>query len=296
MKKIIIAILLLNSMGQAKMFDIALFKKKIIGKNIEKLSQELITSPHVKNMALKNVILDKNSVDRVSSVALAIANKSKFGDKLMATTDSATAVIRQYAKYGENYLVTMKEFNQKSLALSSQNIKSLKDKFPSMPKISFKTSEAFNNKMVKTLQVTGKKGWETSQELAKLAKAHPKSTLVAGAYAWYVTDPKSFFEKKEELMAFIGSTLKEGVSDVTKLTLTAGSGIAEGFISTVKEKMTFSNTIVLILAIFSFILWKLRIYIKRYFKIKLENGLEKATRKVIKPKNTNNTEDSEGLL
>jgi hypothetical protein len=280
-------------MSQAKMFDLSVFKQKIVGKNIGKLSKELTDSPHVKKMALKKTTLNKSTVDTVSSVALAIANKSKFGDKLMATTASPTAVMRQYAKYGDNYLVTMKTFNQKSLALSSKSIKSLKDKFPSMPKINFKNSEAFNNKMVKTLQVTGKKGWEVSKQLAKLAKAHPKSTLVAGAYAWYVTDPKSFFEKKEELMVFIGSTLKEGVSDVTKLTLTAGSGIAEGFISTVKEKMTFSNTIVLILAIFSFILWKLRTYIKRYFKVKLENGLEKAKNK---SGNRNNTQNNEGLL
>jgi hypothetical protein len=245
-------------------------------------------------MALKNITLNKASTDIVSSVALAIANKSKFGNKLMARTAYPTAVIRQYSKYGDKYLATMKEFNTKSLSLSAKSIKSLKDKFPSMPKINFKNSEVFNNKMVKTLQFTGKKGWETSQQLAKLAKAHPRSTAVAGLYAWYVTDPTSFFEQKEKLIAFVGSTLEEGVSDATKLTLNASSGIADGFMSTAKEKITLSNSIVLILVIFSFVLWKLRSYIKRYFKIKLENGLEKTT---SKSRYRNNTEvDDEGLL
>lgn len=287
MKKIIIAILLLSSINQAKMFNLSVFNKSIVGKNIGKLSKELTTSPHIQKMVLKDVALKKTSTDVVSSVALAIANKSKFGDELMATTASPTAVIRQYAKYGDNYLVTMKEFNKKSLALSADSIKSLKDKFPSMPKISFKTSKEFNDKMVKTLQFTGKKGWEASQQLAKLAKAHPKSTVVAGLYAWYVTDPNSFFEQKDKLIASVGSTLREVVSDVTKLTLGASSGIADGFMSVVKEKMTLSNIIVLILVFFSFVLWKLRLYIKKYFKIKLENSLEKATK---------NKKNREGLL
>ena len=275
MKKIIMVILLLNSMSQAKMFDLSIFNKKILGKNIGKLSKELEKSPHVKKMVLKDVALNKSSKDVVSSVALAISNKSKFGDKLMATTALPTDVIRQYAKYGDRYLPTIKEFSEKSLALSSKGIKSLKDKFPSMPKINFKTSEEFNNKMVQTLKFTGKKGWEASQQLAKLAKKHPKSTVVAGLYAWYVTDPDSFFEQKDKLISSVGSTLEEGVSDVTKLTLGATGGIADGFMSVAKEKMTLSNVIVLILALFAFLLWKFRSYIKRYFKIKLENSLAK---------------------
>jgi len=108
-----------------------------------------------------------------------------------------------------------------------------------------------------------------------LAKKHPKSTVVAGLYAWYVTDPDSFFEQKDKLISSVGSTLEEGVSDVTKLTLGATGGIADGFMSVAKEKMTLSNVIVLILALFAFLLWKFRSYIKRYFKIKLENSLAK---------------------
>jgi len=290
MKKIIIFILLLVSISNAKIFNLSVFESKIIGKNIKMLSKELSTSPHIKKMALKKITINKASTDIVASVALSIANKSNFGDKLMATTALPTAVIRQYAKYGDNYLLTMKEFNKKSLALSTQSIKKIKNKFPSMPKINFKNSEDFNNKMVKALQFTGRKGWKVSQQLWKLAKANPKSTVVTSLFAWYITDPKSFFEQKEKLITFIGSTVEEGASDVTKLTFGASSGIADGFMSIAKEKMTLSNIIVFILAIFTFILWKLRSYIKRYFKIKLNNSLEKVTNK------SKNTENSEGLL
>jgi len=293
MKKMIIAILLINSMGQAKMFDLSIFKNKIVGKNVGKLSKELEASPHINKMLLKNVATTKTSNDVVSSVALAIANKSQFADKLMATTAYPTDVIRQYSKYGNQYLLHMKEFGNKTLALSLNSLQSLKNKFPSMPKIEFKTSEAFNDKMIETLRHTGAKGWKVSQSLAKLAQSHPKSTAVVGLYAWYVTDPESFFEQKEALMAFVASTLKEGVSDVTEVMLEASSGIANGFISVVKEKLNISNIIVMVLIFLLFISWKLRSYIKMYFKIKLDKRLDTVTRK---SKKLNNEEDNEGLL
>lgn len=294
MKKMIIAILLINSMGQAKMFDLSIFKNKIVGKNVGKLSKELEASPHINKMLLKNVATTKTSNDVVSSVALAIANKSQFSDKLMATTAYPTDVIRQYSKYGNQYLLNMKEFGNKTLALSVNSLQSLKNKFPSMPKIEFKTSEAFNDKMIETLRHTGAKGWKVSRSLAKLAQSHPKSTAVVGLYAWYVTDPESFFEQKEVLMAFVASTLKEGVSDVTEVMLEASSGIANGFISVVKEKLNISNIIVMVLIVLLFISWKLRSYIKMYFNIKLNKRLDTAATR--KSKKLNNEEDNEGLL
>ena len=281
-------------MGQAKMFDLSIFKNKIVGKNVGKLSKELEASPHINKMLLKNVATTKTSNDVVSSVALAIANKSQFSDKLMATTAYPTDVIRQYSKYGNQYLLNMKEFGNKTLALSVNSLQSLKNKFPSMPKIEFKTSEAFNDKMIETLRHTGAKGWKVSRSLAKLAQSHPKSTAVVGLYAWYVTDPESFFEQKEVLMAFVASTLKEGVSDVTEVMLEASSGIANGFISVVKEKLNISNIIVMVLIVLLFISWKLRSYIKMYFNIKLNKRLDTAATR--KSKKLNNEEDNEGLL
>jgi len=277
MKKILIVVVLLNTFSFGKIFDIGVFTKKIVGKNLDKVTKTITMSNFTKNLPdLKLSKALKPEVSVVVAVGSQIARKGDFEDKLISKTLYPTEVIRQYAKYGDTYLKTIKEFSQKAVSLSSNGVKNLKDKFPNMPNVKFKTSQAFNDKFVKTLQYTGRKGWKVSQELMKLSAKYPKSTAVAGLYAWYATDPESFFEQKDKLLAHVASTLQVGVADVTKLTLEASSGITTGFMETVKEKATVSNVIGLFIAFLLFILWKLRSYIKRFFKIKLENGLEKA--------------------
>ena len=279
MKKIVVTVLLLNTFSFGKMFDAGTFSKKLVGKNLDKVSKTIKQSDFTKN--LPDIKLSKSLKPEVSDVVMVankIAKKGDFEDKLISKTKYPTEVVRQYSKYGDTYLHTIKEFNQKAVSLSSSRIKNLKDNFPSMPNVKFKTSQEFNDKFVATLKHTGKKGWEASQALMKLSVKYPKSTAVAGLYAWYVADPESFFEQKEKLVAFVESSLKEGVKDVTKVVLGASGGIMTGFMEVMKEKATPSNIVGLILALFLFILWKLRSYIKRFFKIKLENGLEKASK------------------
>ena len=268
--------MLISTISYGKMFDIGKFSKKLAGKNLDKVTKMVKKSNFTKN--LPDIKLPKTLRPEVStlvSVASKISKKGDFEDKLIAKTLHPTDVLRQYAKYGDKYLDTMKHFSKKTVALSASTLKSLKNKFPDMPNVKFKTSQEFNDGFVKALRFTGKKGWKASKELTKLAKKHPKSTLVAGLMAWYATDPAGFLEQKEKLLAYVESTLKAGVTDVTKLTLGASSGVVDGFIETIKEKATVSNILLLIFVFFLFILWKLRSYIKRFIKTKLEQRLDK---------------------
>ena len=290
MVKIIIAIILVSTISYGKMFDVSKFGAKLAGKNIDKVVKSIKKSNFTKDIPkLKPIKGLKKELSAIASVANKISKKGDFEDKFISKTKYSLSAIQQYARYGDAYFDTMKHFSKKTVDISTSTLKQLKQKFPSMPKINFKSTEAFNDKMVETLKYTGKKGWKASQELFGLAKKYPKSTVVSGMYAWYVTDPESFFEQKEKLLAFLTSTLKEGVSDATKLTLESSSGIADGFMEVAKEKATVSNILILILVFFSFIAWKLRSYIKRFFKIKLENRLEKESDK-------RKNQDEEGLL
>lgn len=285
--KIILIALLLSSVSYGKLFDVKIFKNKLVGKNVNKLVNEAGESSYTKKLVTQKISLNTPAIDVVSSVAQNISKKSAFGDALISKTDYPVDVLRQYTKYGDRYVDTVGEFSKKSMNLNKVEAHDFKNKFPSMPTINFKTSKEFNDKMVETLKFTGKRGWEVSQGLFALAKKHPKSTAVTALMAWYVADPQSFFEEKEKLMAFVSSTLEEGVSDATQLVLRASSGVANGFMSVVKEKMTVGNMMVLLLLFLSFMVWKLRSYIKRYFKIKLEGFLQKEKKK---------SENNEGLL
>jgi len=257
MKKIIMVLLLLNTFSFGKMFNAEIFSKKIAGKNLDRVVKSIKKSNYTKK--IPTLKLDKAlspKVLTVVSVANKIAKKGDFEDELVAKTLHPTALIRQYSKYGDNYLETMKHFSKK-----------------------FKTSQEINDKFIVALKQTGKKGWEVSTKLVKLSTKYPKSTVVTGLIAWYAVDPNGFMEKKEQLLAYAEETLKTTVKDVTKVTLGASSGIVDGLIETIKEKATFSNILGLIVAFFLFILWKLRSYIKRYFQIKLEQGLKNTSKK-----------------
>jgi len=276
MKKIVITLLLLNTFSFGKLFDIGTFSKKLVGKNLDKVSRTIKKSNFTKN--LPDIILSKSlkpEVSLVIKVANIIAQKGDFEDKFISTTKYPTEVIRQYSKYGDGYLNTIKTFNQKVLSLSADAIKQLKDRFSSMPNVTFKTSQAFNDKFVMTLKYTGKKGWEASQSLMRLAEKHPKSTAVAGLYAWYVSDPESFFEQKSKLIDFVESLLNEATKDSTKIVLGASNGITTGLMEGIKERATLSNVVGLFLALLLLVLWRLRTYIEQFFKIKLENRLQK---------------------
>lgn len=276
MKKIVITLLLLNTFSFGKLFDIGTFSKKLVGKNLDKVSRTIKKSNFTKN--LPDIILSKSlkpEVSLVIKVANIIAQKGDFEDKFISTTKYPTEVIRQYSKYGDGYLNTIKTFNQKVLSLSADAIKQLKDRFSSMPNVTFKTSQAFNDKFVMTLKYTGKKAWEASQSLMRLAEKHPKSTAVAGLYAWYVSDPESFFEQKSKLIDFVESLLNEATKDSTKIVLGASNGITTGLMEGIKERATLSNVVGLFLALLLLVLWRLRTYIEQFFKIKLENRLQK---------------------
>jgi len=277
MKNIILLLFLISSLSYSKGFNPAWFASKIGTKGVVKLSKTykaIKKSKFTQDMPkIKlNKAVSKNTL-AATSVASKIAKKGNFENNLMTTAAQPLQVIQQYARYGEPYLKSMQVFGTRASSISLKTYKNIKQRFPTAPKINFKTPQAFNDAMVKTLQYTGKKGWKVSQKLFALAIKYPKSTVVSGLIAWYYTDPESFMEQKDNLIEQIGVIAKEGVSDITDISLNASSGIADGFMKSVKENLTISNVIVLIVLFFTFIIWKLRSYIKRIIKAKLENSV-----------------------
>ena len=310
MKKLMLMGILVSTLVYGGKFNIVSFTKKLdysSVKEVGQLTKQLHKSPYARRLLAAKVINSDAAVMGVKQVctkkpefcllaksSLDIARKSKYADELMATTDYPLDVIRFHMRHGDTFLNTMQGFSIGVGKTTSAQLQLLKRKFPNMPQINTVPIKEFNDKMLKTLRYTGKKGWEATQELMTLAKKYPKSTAVAGLMAWYVSDHESFLEQKDKLIAHVGATVKEGVSDATKVTLGVSSGVADGFMDVAKEKMTISNLLVVLLVFIIFILWKLRSYITRYFHIKLENGL--ANTKKDNNKENINRNDDEGLL
>jgi hypothetical protein len=295
MRKIGIVLILLSIVSYGKMTFGAKLATKLAGKNVNTVLKKVSKSPYTKKLPPLKIKGVDPKVSKLVAVGNKISKRGKFEHDLIDKSNVPDDIIREYAKHGDTFLDTVKKFSKKVTTLSKTVFKKIKKQFTSMPDIKIKSTQSFNDKMITTLKYTGKKGWKATQELMALAKKYPKSTVVAGLMAWYVTDPESFFEQKDKLIAQIEATVKEGTSDISKIGLGVTSGIADGFIDVVKEKMTISNLLVLFLAFVAFVLWRLRSYISRYFHIKLENGLVNA-KKNNKQKLNNNNDDEEGLL
>ncbi len=297
---ILVGMLLFSASLYGGKFDVIKFGKqvsRIDTKEIAQLVKQIDKSPYARRKLLAKTInskvMDSGVVKvckmkpefcPVAKVAVVLARKSKYADELLATTDYPLDVIKYYSRHGDTFLDTMKGFGVGVSKVTAAHVELMRRRFPNMPNIAFHSMKEINDKMLVTLRYTGKKGWEASQKLMTLAKKHPKSTAVGVLMAWYVTDPESFFEQKEKLIDFVSSTLQEGTSDITKLTLGATQGIADGFVSTVKEKLTVKNSIVLLLLLFGFIMWKFRLLITKKFK------------KISKTEKNMNQNNDEGLL
>ena len=290
MNKILMSMLLILTISQGK--SITNFLTKIASKNVPNVTKAIKKS-HLINKKLPKVKLkSKMPKDMVliAQVAQKISNKGAFEAKLINHTNHPADLLMQYAKYGDDYLNTMKQFSKKVAKITPEAINKLKSKFPTMPKLNIKNGN-FNDKFIVALRYTGKKGWQVSKELAKFAKEHPKTSIVGALYAWYSIDPQGFLEKKDEILNQVEEIIKASSKDATKLTLQSASGVADGVIETIKENVTPRNITVLIGLFILFILWKLRTYIKRFLKIKIENKLSS----LENSKNTTN-QDEEGLL
>ncbi len=295
MKKIIIVLMLVSVVTYGKMsFNTGKFITKVGSKNTDTVIKSIGKSRYIKKLPPLKIKGVDPKVSKLAAVGSKISKRGKFEHDLIDKSKVPLDIIHQYAKHGDTFLDTVKRFSMEAIKLPADAFLKLKKRFTKMPDIKIKSAQSFNDKMIITLRRTGKKGWEATQELMVLAKKYPKSTAVAGLMAWYVTDPESFLEQKDKLIVHIGATVKEGVSDVTKVGLGVSSGVADGFMDVAKEKMTISNLLVLLLAFVAFVLWKLRTYISRYFHIKLENGL--ANVKKNNKQKLNNNDDEEGLL
>ena len=299
---ILVGMLLFSANLYGVKFDVVKLGKqvgRVDAKEIAQLVKQIDKSPYARRKlmakTINSTVMDSGVIKvckmkpefcPVAKVAVVLARKSKYADELLATTDYPLDVIKYYSRHGDTFLDTMKGFGIGVSKVTAAQVELMRRRFPNMPNIAFHSMKEINDKMLVTLRYTGKKGWEASQKLMALSKKYPKSTAVGALMAWYVADPESFFAQKEKLIDFVSSTLEEGTSDITKLALGATQGIADGFVSTVKEKLTVKNSVVLLLLFFGFILWKFRLLVSERFK-RLSN--------TKKDTNRDNNND-EGLL
>jgi len=291
MNKTIILTIAISSILFGKNLDIVSIMKKVHPaqqSDLLKISKELTESSYARHMISAKVLKSNIPNQGITLLCktqptacipakalLNMAEKSPYASELVAVTKYPLDAIRLHMKHGDKFLLNTQQFEVAIKKLSKQDIKILKNEFPKMPNLSPSLMDNVKDKFILSLRYTGDKGWKVSQKLLKFSEKHPKSATVSILMAWYLTNAESFFEEKEKLIKFLGSTVEEGTSDITKVGLNVSSGIANGITSSIEEKLNFSNIIIFILLVLSLGVWKLRKFIKSYFKIKMDGILNK---------------------
>ncbi len=241
-------------LGYGGVFKPAMFKKAIknipinkLVKNIDSLKSSKSLRGITDSIKLKNL----SPADKLTKTAEAIANKSPVGNKIMATSDPLYAM-NLYAKGGDKLFDDIGLLTKKTMQLTDTVI----TKLPSIPKLPKLTEQQLLNQVVIVAKRTGKFGVDTVKAIAKIAKDNPKSAVTGVMYGWFLSDPVGFKNRLdqfggsvEEFAKHIGSLAGDTVIGVT-------GGIIKGVVTSIKENLSTTTILALIVIFFAGILYK----------------------------------------
>ena len=270
MQKILI-VMFVAVLGYGGVFKPSVFKKSIknipankLVKNIDSLKSSKSLRGITDSIKLKNL----TPADKLTKTAEAIANKTPTGNKLMTTSDPLYAM-NLYARGGDKLFDDIGLLTKQTMQLGD----SVARKLPSIPKLPKLSEQQLLNQVVAVSKRTGKFGVDTIKGIARIAKDNPKSAVAGVMYGWYLSDPVGFKNRldqfggsMEEFAKHIGSLAGNTVIGVT-------SGIIEGVVTSVKEKLSTTSILALIVIFFAGILYKYpeRFGLKKLFAKKEED-------------------------
>lgn len=224
-------------------------------------------SPMIKQDPKKLLIVSK---------ANNIINKGKFEKNffLNQNFNNQLSIISQASRYGTKYFDTAKK-------ISNIDIRILKNSQRLLKYIPKNISQArLQEKFISTLNKTGKYGWERLKDIGIIIKSHPKKSILAGAYLWYVVDPDSFEQELQHsgktLTQFLLSLSGDIINGAGEAVVEKANEIKKEIVNDVKNKINnamdmpsnssyiITNVTGIIFLVLLFIIWKKRLIIKDF--------------------------------
>lgn len=183
-----------------------------------------------------------NAMLTVGAVQKKFVSHSPFAKKILNHVNEPGEVLRQFAKYGDEYpaiaqkvstnitknidkIPTMSSKELKKLGMSKNMTKKLKN-----TSLSFKSEKYISDAFVRTVKRTGKKGYEQFKKIIKWGVKNPKTAAITTAFLWYITDPEGFSESVQWTGQKIGES-----------TIEIATKPVEGFLQGLKEKALGKN-------------------------------------------------------
>ncbi len=174
-------------------FKIDSFYQKIVTKNpkvLNSLNREISTSKVINSTKEINIKKIAKPIPKIMAVAKIISEKDTFSEKLISNSSKPLLIIRQYSKYGDDYLKTLKNLNQNIRTNREEALKVIDKRFKSKLNIKEINLDNINEKVVDVIERTGKSGLNL---LKKLSKNSGKITLTAMAIT-FIAMPEEFLD------------------------------------------------------------------------------------------------------
>jgi hypothetical protein len=183
---------------------------------------------------------------KIASMGENIVKKGDFEEKFLNRAVHPEDVLRQYKKYGDEYLDVAKN-SAKNISrylpairkLSPTDLKKIGNISPSTIQ-KFNNSDYANSTFIRIMKRTGKIGYQTTKKILDVIKKYPKSSLVAGLLAWYYTDPEGFLDKVNDVGEYAGKLIGGVATETTK-------GLGKGVKSSIEKTISETDTSTIII-------------------------------------------------
>ena len=272
MRVLIVLALLLSTSVYGKM-DRSIVKKNIrnMPSSVVKKTAKNIDSSRVRDISKRVKVRKMSDVQKLDVGIDVISKKGKDAELLLEKGPITTITL--YSKHGDEFIEIYQKTQRSIMGIPAGTYDKLVKVIP-VEKLSTKIIKNFKNisesdiatRFIKVMKNTGNKGYEISKKITKYAKENPKSSAVGIMYVWFLADPTGF----EEALQKSGNNIITFATDITKTAATVvvetpfkvADAAGESIVQSVKNSVTPTALITLILLLVTWIGWKFRDAIK----------------------------------
>ncbi len=216
----------------------------------------------------KNIKIRKMSdVEKLDAVADVVSKKGK--DAQMLIKEGPLTTISLYSKHGDEFIEVYKKTKVSIMGIPLGEYNELVKVIP-VEKLSTKIAKVFTKitqsdiakRFIHVMKTTGSKGYEISKKITKYAEKHPKSSVVGVMYLWFLADPTGFEHalKKSgnDISTFASNIAETTISTAVSIPLNVADTAGNSLVNSVKNNITLTNIIVILLLLVGLIGWKIR--------------------------------------
>lgn len=293
MIKILLIFTLLFSVSVFGKMDTSIVKKSIrnMPSNIVKKTAKNIDSSSVRDISKRVTIRKMSDMEKLDASIDIVSKKGKEAELLLEKGPMTTITL--YSKHGDKFIEVYKKTQRSILGMPAGTYDELVKVIP-VEKLSTKIIKNLKNikdsdiaaRFITVMKHTGKKGYEISSMITNYAKKHPKSSAISIMYVWFLADPTGFEEalKKagDDLAIFAADITKTAGSVIISTPLKVADAAGESVVHSLKNSVTPTALITLMLLLSTWIGWKFRDTIKDIPYKNMKDKLTKLFKKKAK--------------